>query len=97
MATDLHERLQRVARKAQGLTDRYDVLEREKKAADAHIAELEATVAELRKRVEELDRQVEYLTVVTTAIPSRDDVERSRSVISKLVREIDKCIADLSD
>jgi phage shock protein A len=97
MATDLHERLQRVARKAQSLTDRYDALSREKMAADAHIAELEATVATLRQRVEELNRQVEYLTVVTTAIPSRNDVERSRSVISKLVREIDKCIADLSD
>lgn len=97
MATDLHERLQRVARKAQGLNDRYHALLSEKKAADARIAELQATVDELRLKVETLTRQLDYLTVVTTAIPSRADVERSRAVISRLVREIDKCISDLSD
>ena len=97
MATDLHETLQRVARKAQGLTDRYNALLSEKRAADVRIAELMATVEALRKQVESLTRQNEYLTVVTTAIPSRSDVERSRAVISRLVREIDKCISDLSD
>ncbi len=97
MATDLHETLQRVARKAQGLTDRYNALISEKRAADVRIAELMATVEALRKQVESLTRQNEYLTVVTTAIPSRSDVERSRAVISRLVREIDKCISDLSD
>ncbi len=97
MATDLQERLQRVARKAQGLTDRYNVLLGEKRAADAKIAELQATVDSLRLNVEDLTRQLEYLTVVTTALPSRSDVERSRAVISRLVREIDKCISDLSD
>ena len=97
MATDLHETLQRVARKAQGLTDRYNALLSEKRAAYVRIAELMATVEALRKQVESLTRQNEYLTVVTTAIPSRSDVERSRAVISRLVREIDKCISDLSD
>ena len=97
MATDLHETLQRVARKAQGLTDRYNALLSEKRAADVRIAELMATVEALRKQVESLTRQNEYLTVVTTGIPSRSDVERSRAVISRLVREIDKCISDLSD
>ena len=83
MATDLHETLQRVARKAQGLTDRYNALLSEKRAADVRIAELMATVEALRKQVESLTRQNEYLTVVTTAIPSRSDVERSRAVISR--------------
>ena len=52
MATDLHETLQRVARKAQGLTDRYNALLSEKRAADVRIAELMATVEALRKQVE---------------------------------------------
>ncbi len=91
MATDLQERLERVSRKTLGLTDRYNALLGEKRAADAR------TVTELRQQVETLTRQIDYLTVVTTAIPSRSDVERSRAVISRLVREIDKCISDLSD
>ena len=97
MATDLQERLERVSRKTLGLTDRYNALLGEKRAADARIAELQSTGTDLRQQVETLTRQIDYLTVVTTAIPSRSDVERSRAVISRLVREIDKCISDLSD
>ncbi|MDE5922026.1 MAG: DUF3450 domain-containing protein, partial [Muribaculum sp.] len=70
MATDLQERLERVSRKTLGLTDRYNALLSEKRAADARIAELQSTVRELRQQVETLTRQIDYLTVVTTAIPS---------------------------
>ena len=38
MATDLQERLERVSRKTLGLTDRYNALLGEKRAADARIA-----------------------------------------------------------
>lgn len=97
MATDLQERLQRVTRKAQGLTDRYHALLSEKRAADARIAELMDEVTRLKQQVETLTLRNDYLTIATTVHPSRADVERSRAVISRLVREIDKCIADLSD
>ena len=69
MATDLQERLERVSRKTLGLTDRYNALLGEKRAADARIAELQSTVTDLRQQVETLTRQIDYLTVVTTAIP----------------------------
>ena len=74
MATDLQRSLNAYHVKTLGLTDRYNALLGEKRAADARIAELQSTVTELRQQVETLTRQIDYLTVVTTAIPSRSDV-----------------------
>ena len=68
-----------------------------KQAAEKRIIELETTIDTMRNRIETLERQVEYLSVVTTAFPSREEVKRSQARISELVREIDKCISDLSE
>ena len=48
------------------------------------------------REIADLRHQVEYLKVATSIAPSREAVEQSRAVLSELVREIDKCIADLT-
>ena len=35
--------------------------------------------------------------MATTIAPERKDVERTRALLASLVREIDKCIADLKE
>lgn len=97
MASDLQQTLERLSRKALNLTERYQSVLHDKQVADLRIAELETLVETLRNRVQTLERQVEYLSVVTTAFPTREEVERSRARISELVREIDKCISDLTE
>ena len=97
MASDLQQTVERLNRKALNLVDRYQIMLREKQAAQMRIAELESTVDTLRARVQDLERQVEYLSVVTTAFPSREELNRSRARLSELVREIDKCISDLTE
>lgn len=97
MASDLQQTVERLNRKALNLVDRYQIVLREKQAAQMRIAELESTVDTLRARVQDLERQVEYLSVVTTAFPSREELNRSRARLSELVREIDKCISDLTE
>ena len=41
--------------------------------------------------------QVEYLTVVSTIAPSRESLDETRARIAGLMREIDRCIADLKE
>lgn len=97
MASDLQQTLERLSRKALNMTERYQSVLHDKQVAELRIAELETLVETLRNRVQTLERQVEYLSVVTTAFPSREEAERSRARISELVREIDKCISDLTE
>lgn len=97
MASDLQQTLQRISRKAETLVDRYNVVDEQRRKAEERVRELEATVDSLNNEIRNLRSQVEYLTVVTTAFPQRENVEKSRALISRLVRDIDKCIADLSE
>ena len=66
-------------------------------AACERIQELESTVLTLRKEVERLTLETEYLRIATTVAPTTADIERSRAVLSELVREIDKCITELNE
>lgn len=97
MANDLQQTLERLNRKSLNLIERYQSVLQAKQAAEKRIIELETTIDTMRNRIETLERQVEYLSVVTTAFPSREEVKRSQARISELVREIDKCISDLSE
>lgn len=97
MANDLQQTLERLNRKSLNLIERYQSVLQAKQAAEKRIIELETTIDIMRNRIETLERQVEYLSVVTTAFPSREEVKRSQARISELVREIDKCISDLSE
>lgn len=97
MATDFDETLARIVRKTESLTDRYVVLSEVKKEADGRIAALEDTVGALRREVARLKTEVEYLTVVNVISPTREDIDRSRAILSGLVQEINRCIADLSE
>ncbi len=97
MASDLQQTLQRISRKAETLVDRYNFVDEQRRKAEERVMELEATVAQLTEEISGLQDRIEYLTVVTTTFPQRENVEKSRALISRLVREIDKCIADLSE
>ena len=97
MAIALADTLSRIVRKAESLTDRYEVLSEAKQEADARIAELEDLVSGLEEEVRRLKAEVEYLTVVNVISPTREDIDRSRAKLSGLVQEINKCIADLTE
>lgn len=97
MAVELQQTIDRVNAKAHILLDRYALIRRRRNEAEAKIKELEAELSNLQAENEDLRRQVEFLRIATTIVPDRKDVERSRAMLAELVREIDKCIADLND
>lgn len=97
MAANLQQRLKSIGSKARVLTERYAELLEEKRAAEAQIDELRAQLQRQQREMDHMRQQIEHLQVVTTIAPKREDVERSRAFLSQLVRDIDKCIAELND
>lgn len=97
MAADLLQLTQSISAKHGELSRRYLAVVEERDVALSRIADLEYTVRQQAQTIERLTQQVEFLTVVNTAMPDRDDIEKSRAILSGLVREIDKCITDLTE
>ena len=95
--SELQQRIDTVARKAALLTTRCQLLRREKAEALDRIALLEGGVETQARRIEELSMQLEYMTVVSVLEPSAKDRHEVRERLSRLLPDIDQCIADLSD
>lgn len=97
MTEKAQEPIERIIEKAAIITKRYIDLRQEKLKADALIEGLSTTIKQQQDEIERLRLENQYLKVVTTTDPKRESVEESRAILSELVREIDKCISELSE
>lgn len=96
MATEsLDKSLSRISEKMHVLAQRYDTVCQERTQALERIAELERELLDKEQRIEQLSLRNEYLSVSSTLAPDRDAIEKARNIITELVREIDRCIADI--
>lgn len=87
---------------AAGIRSKVSVILDRQEMLRQQIAAGRAEAAGLRKRVEELSTEVarlkadnEYLRVMRIVASTPEQVERSRAMLTGLVREIDRCIAEL--
>lgn len=97
MSADLKQRLDSLRTKTALLLKRHEMLEEAATAARQRIRELEQDNERLQKRIDLLNKENEYLRVVHSVSPSRSDAENARALLAGLVRDIDKCIADLGE
>lgn len=97
MSADLKQRLDSLRTKTALLIKRHEMLEEAATAARQRIRELEQDNERLQKRIDLLNQENEYLRVVHSVSPSRSDAESTRALLAGLVRDIDKCIADLGE
>lgn len=97
MAGELQQTIDRINAKTQILLDRYALIGQQRQQAVERIRELEAELGRLKTENERLRTEVDFLKIATTIAPSREDVARSRALLTELVREIDKCITELND
>lgn len=97
METDLSSHIAEIKTRSQMLVKRILDERRARQQAENRVEELSAECESLRRQLAESNRRVEYLKVTQLVNPTREDVDSSRRVLSDLVREIDKCIADLSE
>ncbi|MCM1077514.1 MAG: DUF3450 domain-containing protein [Bacteroides sp.] len=96
MAANLQERIDKIQAKAALMVELHGQLQRALDDARKRIDELESVISRQQRELEERDRQIEYLKVASVLSPDHRDVEEARAVLSGLVREIDKCINQLS-
>lgn len=96
MARNLQQRIARLQSKATLLADRYKAVKRAKEESELREAELQAEIERLRREISVRDAEIERLKVTSVLTPDHKDVEATRAFLSELVREIDKCIAQLS-
>ncbi|MBR1475731.1 MAG: hypothetical protein IJ724_11560 [Muribaculaceae bacterium] len=96
MASELHERLERLQRKSAVLVEKYQALLSQSSQTAAQLTESAAENARLQAQVERLEQENRYLRMAHTVAPSPDSIAQTRAMISKLVRDIDRCISQLN-
>lgn len=97
MASELRETLERIRNKSEVLLEKYDTLRSERDGLAMKIEEMQSELEQMRKENERLRRDYEYMKMARTLAPDMGDVEHYRSIIGKLVRDIDKSIAQLNE
>ncbi|MDE5724378.1 MAG: hypothetical protein K2H99_09365 [Paramuribaculum sp.] len=93
----MKQRLDSLRTKIALLLKRHEMLEEAISVAGRRISDLEQENERLQKRIDLLTQKNEYLRVVHSVSPSRSDAENTRALLAGLVRDIDKCIADLGE
>ncbi len=97
MASDLEQSLVRLGEKSRLLADRYKVAIAQRDSARQQNQQLTKQLAECQKTIEQLNVKLQYYSIASAIAPNRDQLDEARATIAELVREIDRCIADLAD
>lgn len=97
MPFDYTTALKRIASKAEILKERYRRILESRDAALAQADELRQQLEMRDKEIERLQQEVEYLRLASTIAPSKEQIRVTKDMITNLVRDIDRCISDLSD
>lgn len=96
MAKELQDTLARIIGKSTVMVERYHAIAAAKAATDEEIAAVRAENEKLRIEIERVKRENEYLRMAHAIAPTPESVAASKSMISKIVRDIDKCINQLN-
>lgn len=95
MAQNVQDIASRIETKVAAIVDRQKLLARQLEAERAEKQRLEARVSDLEAEISRLKTDNEYLTVMRAATVTPEQAEHSRAMLAGLVREIDRCIAEL--
>lgn len=95
MAQDVQDIAGRIQAKVAAIADRQRLLAETLEAERAEKARLQARVEALTAEVSRLKADIEYLTVVRAVAVTPQQAEQSRALLAEMVREIDRCIAEL--
>lgn len=97
MANDLQNRLDDIARKCRFLTERFNVVKTQRDRANDRVEELQKMLYERDAQIERLQRQVDFLQVSGAIAPDRQTARRARAMVAGLLRDVDRCLAELNE
>ena len=96
MANELQQTLARIINKSNILVEKYRALESANAALQGEKEQLVEEIEKMKRANELLQQENEYLKMARVIAPDLDNVDSARTTISTLVRDIDKCIAQLN-
>ena len=94
---DLFEIVNGLEAKISKLIERQTVLQEKYEKLLQENKGLQQEVASRQGKIENLENQYESLRVARTMVGSKEDKHMTKLKINALIREIDKCIVELSD
>ena len=97
MAVNLEELIERLQRKMLVLIDKYKLLETDKKSVDEENVSLKAEIVNLKKQLELTNTEKDFIRIARNISNTPDDLAKNKAVLIQLVRDVDKCIAQLTD
>lgn len=97
MAVDLKQQIERISSKMQLIVERQQAMSQKLASAREEIRTLKATVMARDAEIEQLRRDNAYLHMVKSLTSDPRELRQAKVMITKLVREIDRCIRDLND
>ena len=97
MNPELQDTLTRLIGKTEVLVVKYNALKAEKDAVERENAELKAGLERMDAKMEKLQQDYDYLKIARTVSTNRDELDRNRAMLGKLVQDIDKCISQLME
>lgn len=97
MANELQQTLERIINKSNILVEKYHALEKANSLLDSEKQQLNKEIEQIKRDNELMRQEIEYLKMARVMAPNLGDVEKARTTISTLVRDIDKCISQLNE
>ena len=96
MASELRDTLARLQRKSAVLIEKYQALQALQEQTEQQLQEALEKQEKLEARVQKLEVDNQYLRMAHNIAPTPEALTQSRAMISKIVRDIDRCISQLN-
>lgn len=97
MAIDLRDTLDRLKSKTTFLIEKYNATKAEKERVENLNANLQEEIEQLKKELEKAQLEKEYLQLARNISISSKDLADSKAILTQLVRDVNKCIAQLTE
>ena len=96
MANELQQTLARIINKSNILIEKYHALEQASQALATRNEQLLDDIEQMKKNNELMRQEIEYLKMARVIAPDIVNLDHAKATISKMVRDIDKCISQLN-
>lgn len=97
MADTLSDIFERMLGKLQVLVEKYNALKAYNQQLNEEKSALEKEIQRQKKEIEVLTMENQYLRIARISAPDKESIAKSRELVAKLVRDVEKCIEQLNE
>ena len=97
MADTLSDIFERMLGRLQILVEKYNALKAYNQQLNEEKSALEKEIQRQKKEIEALTLENQYLRIARISAPDKESIAKSRELVAKLVRDVEKCNKQLND